>query len=157
VATAVLGLGVWGEAPAARAHAIESSLERVTALNDELMLESRFSNGEPADDALVRLVPPGGEPIEVGRTDAGGRLRFTLPSQATKDWEVQVDRGAGHQDFLELSETAAITPSLGLRPATPVRPAIGNPRVVNNPWILLAGLTLIGGGAAGMLALRRRF
>ncbi|WP_172820833.1 hypothetical protein [Cyanobium sp. NIES-981] len=133
------------------AHAIESSLERITAVNDELMLESRFSTGEPADDAVVRLLPPGGEPIEVGRTDASGRIRFSLPSQAAKDWEVQVDRGPGHRDYLELSETGRTGAALGLRPP------LNSRRGVNDPWYLLAGLTLIGGGAAGMLALRRRF
>jgi nickel transport protein len=157
VAAAVLGFTVAGAPSPGWAHAIESSLERITALNDELMLESRFSNGEPADDAVVRLLPPGGEPIEVGRTDASGRIRFSLPSQAAEDWEVQVDGGPGHRDYLELNETGAAAPSLGRRPAAPVRTAISNPRLVNDPWVLLAGLTLIGGGAAGMLAMRRRF
>ena len=91
----------------AHSHAIESSLERLSSLTDQLVLDSRFGNGEPADDAVVRLVPPNGEPIEVGRTDASGQLRFQLPSNATSAWELQVDRGPGHRDYLELPGAAA--------------------------------------------------
>jgi nickel transport protein len=99
----------------AHAHGIESSLERLGPLTDEkaferprnagssLKLESRFSSGVPAIDAAVRLVPPdGGTPIELGRTDAEGRLTFALPRGARPDWEVQVDAGPGHRDYLEL-------------------------------------------------------
>ena len=91
----------------AHSHAIESSLERLSSLTDQLVLDSRFGNGEPAYDAVVKLVPPNGEPIEVGRTDASGQLRFQLPSNATSAWELQVDRGPGHRDYLELPGAAA--------------------------------------------------
>ena len=99
----------------AHAHGIESSLERLGPLTDAkaferprdsgsaLQLESRFSSGVPASDAAVRLVPPdGGTPIDLGRTDAEGRLTFALPGGARPDWEVQVDAGPGHRDYLEL-------------------------------------------------------
>jgi nickel transport protein len=94
----------------AHSHAIESSLERLSSLTDQLVLDSRFGNGEPAADAVVRLIPPGGTPIEVGRTDASGQLRFRLPQNATAAWEVQVDQGPGHRDYLELP-TAEASPS----------------------------------------------
>ena len=85
----------------ARAHGIESSLERFGGLSAQL--ESSFSSGEPASDAAVRLVPPGGgAPIALGHTDSQGRLSFRLPSQATPDWEIQVDAGPGHRDYLEV-------------------------------------------------------
>lgn len=90
----------------ASAHAIESSLERLNQLSGSLdapyALESRFGTGEPASDAVVRLVPPGGQPVELGRTDAEGRLLFKLPSQVDADWTLQVDGGPGHRDYLEL-------------------------------------------------------
>jgi len=99
----------------AQAHGIESSLERLGPLTNDkaferprnagtaLQLESRFSTGVPAIDAAVRLVPPdGGTPIDLGRTDAEGRLTFALPRGARPDWEVQVDAGPGHRDYLEL-------------------------------------------------------
>jgi nickel transport protein len=99
----------------AHAHGIESSLERLAPLTDgkaferlrssdtSLQLESRFSSGLPAIDAAVRLVPPdGGTPIDLGRTDAEGRLTFALPRGARPDWELQVDAGPGHRDYLEL-------------------------------------------------------
>jgi nickel transport protein len=146
---AVLSLGVVGTATEARAHAIESSLDRVTALNDELVLETRFGVGQPADGAVVRLLPPGGQPIEVGRTDAAGRLRFRLPAEAASTWEVQVDRGPGHRDYLELpgAEPGAGGPA-ALSQA--LQESIGNPAGITG---LLLGLS---GTAAGMLALRRR-
>ncbi|QNI71295.1 putative conserved membrane protein [Cyanobium sp. NS01] len=150
-ATALV-LGAASSAPPARAHAIESSLDRVQALNNDFLLESRFGTGEPADDAIVRLMPPGGEPIEVGRTDGEGRLRFSLPSQASPDWEVQVDRGPGHRDYLELPGSQ--TPPPGLEPSAPSRPIRPLALRPSTGWLL--GMSAIGGGAAAMLALRRR-
>ena len=87
----------------ASAHAIESSLDRMQSLRDGLVLESRFSNGEPVVGANVRLVPPGGGAgVELGHIDASGRLAFKLPRQADGTWELQVDGGPGHRDFLDL-------------------------------------------------------
>ncbi len=152
VAATALALGAGAAAPPARAHAIESSLDRVTALNNDFLLESRFGTGEPADEAIVRLMPPGGQPIEVGRTDGEGRLRFSLPSQASPDWEVQVDRGPGHRDYLELPGSQ--TPAPGLEPSAPSRPIRPLALPPSTGWLL--GMSAIGGGAAAMLALRRR-
>ena len=87
---------------AAKAHGIESSLTRLQSLSDSLMLESRFSNGEPTSDAVVRLVAPDGNTVELGRTDAQGQLSFALPEQANGSWEVQVDGGPGHRDYLDM-------------------------------------------------------
>jgi nickel transport protein len=98
----LLGLGLLLVPATANAHGIESSLTRLQALSEELTLQSQFSSGEPTRDAVVRLVPPGGVPIEVGRTDARGQLSFALPKGASGDWEVQVDGGAGHRDYLEM-------------------------------------------------------
>lgn len=96
--TAVLALAPGG----ARAHGIETSLSRLPSLSDGLLLQSQFSSGEPTRDAVVRLVPPGGAAIELGRTDAEGKLSFALPRGASGDWELQVDGGPGHRDFLEM-------------------------------------------------------
>ena len=104
---AVLAAGALLLAPgAARAHGIESSLERFGGLSAQL--ESSFSSGVPASDAVVRLVPPaGGAPIALGHTDSQGRLSFRLPPQATADWEIQVDAGPGHRDYLEVPPAAS--------------------------------------------------
>jgi nickel transport protein len=40
----------------------------------------------------------------MGRTDAQGRLRFELPGELSDGWELQVDAGPGHRDYLELPE-----------------------------------------------------
>ena len=87
---------------AARAHGIESSLTRLQSLNDSLMLQSHFSNGEPPSDALVRLVAPDGQAVELGRTNAVGQLSFALPKKVNGNWELQVDGGPGHRDYLEM-------------------------------------------------------
>ena len=104
---ALLAVGTLVLAPSAsRAHGIQSSLERFGGLTAQL--ESSFSSGVPASDAEVRLVPPGGgTPIALGHTDSQGRLRFRLPSQVTPDWEIQVDGGPGHRDYLEVPAAAA--------------------------------------------------
>ena len=94
---------------AARAHGIESSLERLDALRaTSLRLDSSFSTGEPVTAAAVRLVSPDGRTaIDLGRTDETGQLTFALPKQAGSDWELQVDGGPGHRDYLELPRASA--------------------------------------------------
>ena len=117
---------------AASAHAIQSSLETLGSLSraytgsstgagtdaagtgaagPSFALASSFSTGAPVADASVKLVPPGGTPIALGRTDARGQLNFQLPAGARSDWEIQVDGGPGHRDYLELPKGA-------VRPAT---------------------------------------
>ncbi len=103
---------------AAAAHAIQSTLETLGSLSraytgsstgpdtaaagPSFALASSFSTGAPVADASVKLVPPGGTPIALGRTDARGQLNFQLPAGAGSDWEIQVDGGPGHRDYLEL-------------------------------------------------------
>ena len=104
VSTAVraLALALLLSPAAASAHGIESSITRLESLTNSLVLESRFSNGEPTSDAVVRLVAPDGESREIGRTNAQGQLSFALPKQANGEWELQVDGGPGHRDYLEM-------------------------------------------------------
>jgi len=102
----------------AAAHAIQTTLESLGSLSRvstgapksqagaSFALASSFSTGVPVADASVRLVPPGGTPIALGRTDARGHLNFQLPAGARSDWEVQVDGGPGHRDYLELPNGA---------------------------------------------------
>jgi nickel transport protein len=173
MASAPLALGTvllgWSTSPPARAHAIESSLEHLSQQTEsfaaELELNSRFSTGEPVDAATVRLLPPEGPGIELGRTDAEGRLRFTLPDAAAADWELQVDAGPGHRDYLELAEAGA-APALAASPTPPAawrRTALGRllahrPGGVQQPLLgsLAKGGVMVGLGAAGALLLARR-
>lgn len=100
---------------AAQAHGIQSTLERLSNLsspsaNRPYQLESRFSSGLPAKDASVRLVSPGGDAsLELGHTNSEGQLTFTLPAQAKADWELQIDAGPGHRDYVELPATSPAT------------------------------------------------
>ncbi|MBM5815564.1 MAG: hypothetical protein FJ083_02935 [Cyanobacteria bacterium K_Offshore_surface_m2_239] len=92
-------------APAVRAHGIESNLERLgdRLSNSPYQLESRFSTGVPAKEATVRMVSPDGTAsVDLGKTNAEGRLTFSVPAQAKANWEVQVDAGPGHRDYIEL-------------------------------------------------------
>jgi hypothetical protein len=97
-----LALTILVSPAAVQAHGIESSITRLQSLSDSLMLQSQFSNGEPTSDAIVRLVAPDGQAVELGRTNAEGQLSFALPKQANGDWELQVDGGPGHRDYLEM-------------------------------------------------------
>lgn len=129
-------LALVSPAPAG-AHGIQSTLERVQSVTDGLMLSSAFSSGEPTANAAVRLVPPGGgSPIEVGRTNASGQLSFALPKGANGDWEVQVDGGPGHRDYLDM----------------PVRQGRAQldklSHAIDTPWRLDRATALAAGGAA---------
>jgi nickel transport protein len=153
----------------ARAHGIESNLERLGGLSagldfsrtasgsraptTRLQLESHFSNGLPASEAAVRLVPPdGGTPIELGRTDTQGQLTFALPARAGRDWEIQVDAGPGHRDYLEL-------PGTDQTPGAPqARTFLPRAAMLASRWHVLSPLVMIGliGGIGGFRLWRRR-
>jgi hypothetical protein len=139
---AIATAGNLANPPAARGHAIESSLVRLQALHDTLQLDTRFSSGVPVDGALVRLVSPDGrQSLELGRTDHRGALRFQLPATASSSWEVQVDGGAGHRDYLEVPVAAARAPQ-----------ARSVDRGIDLPW----GLMVIGMVSGGWVWIRRR-
>lgn len=149
----------------ARAHAIESELSNLggqaiphshphpEAGVTRLQLSSAFSTGQPASHAAVRLVPaPGAKPVELGHTDAQGRLAFALPARTGPEAEIQVDAGAGHRDWIGLNELththAASTGGSG-----------GS--LAHHPWKALTGTLLslapiAGLGLLGGLVLRRR-
>jgi nickel transport protein len=98
-------------------------------------------------DASVKLVPPGGTPIALGRTDARGQLNFQLPAGARSDWEIQVDGGPGHRDYLEL-------PNGAVRPAATTYPQPqASPNPPNRLLTPLLGLGLVG-ALAGLWIVR---
>lgn len=124
----------------ADAHGIQTNLERFSSLSAQL--ESSFSSGQPASHAEVRLLPPGGTPIALGHTDARGRLSFHLPAQASADWEIQVDAGPGHRDYLEVPPAGQD----GRRGRAPLDAALRHP----------LGLGVVGlAGVLGGLLMRR--
>jgi nickel transport protein len=151
-AAPALALSTLLPAAPVRAHGIETSLQRLSSLSASL--ESRFSSGLPAADAAVRLVPPdGGRPIELGRTDAHGRLAFRLPGGVRSNWEVQVDSGPGHRDYLDLGEAG--TPAASASPSAlrTIRHQVPDQALA---WALpLSGLALIGSATAGLIRRRR--
>lgn len=136
-------------APDARAHGIQSTLERLGSLTatSPYHLESRFSSGLPARDAAVRMVSPdGNSAVDLGHTNAEGQLTFRLPAQARADWELQVDAGPGHRDYLELPST---TPAAGRSQAAHSLPPLA--RTLRT----LGSLALLG-TMAGLMRQRHR-
>ena len=107
VAAALLSMAVGLAAAPALAHGLESSLERGADLNRTFELKSQFSTGVPAAGAAVTLVAPAGQTVAVGHTDARGQLRFRLPALVDGSWELRVDQGPGHRDYLELPGAGA--------------------------------------------------
>jgi nickel transport protein len=148
------GLVLTGSAPAS-AHALESSLQRLETLRNGLILESRFSTGQPATGAIVRLVPPdGGTPVEVGRMDTDGRLGFHLPSQANGSWELQVDGGPGHRDYLELPVHQGRVEIDQVSDRNPGRDLLESPYLLSG--LLLGVMGSLAGLVAGIGGVRRR-
>ena len=95
----MLLMGATASLPAS-AHQIESAL---SYLDGNLELSSSFSNGEPTEGAVVRLLNPDGTlQRELGSTDADGRLLIDLSDVADGVLDLQVDGGPGHRDYLEL-------------------------------------------------------
>ncbi len=149
----LIGAAAIGWSSAGHAHGIQSSLERLGSLSasgggSEIQLETSFSNGTPAHDASVSLIPVGGEgpPIAVGHTDAMGQLTFKLPPVASGNWEIQVDAGPGHRDYLEIPPG----PEPGAGPVKPTAAREVHPAPLGRgPWAPLVGLGLL----SGLLAL----
>ena len=83
-----------------QAHQIESALNY---LNGELELSSSYSNGQPTQGAVVRLLNADGSAgQELGRTDQSGRLTLDLDTVEDGIVDLQIDGGPGHRDYLEM-------------------------------------------------------
>ena len=138
------------------AHAIESSITRLASLSNGLLLSSQFGSGQPTVDAQVSLIGPGGKAVALGRTDAQGQLSFALPKGASGDWEVQVDGGPGHRDYLTMPVQAGQAqldrlsarelPGLGDSLATLLHPGV----------LALGGVCGVAGVLIGLDRRRRR-
>ncbi len=155
---ALLGVAAILAAPAVRAHGIQSTLQYLPFSGSssgagKMEVQSSFSTGLPAQDAAVRLLSPdGGTAIELGHTGPDGRLSFTLPPTASKEWEIQVDAGPGHRDYLAPTDAGDTPASSGAggHATEPIRHRIWRSSLPGP----LAGLALVGG--IGLLARQRR-
>ena len=145
--TGCLGAAVISAASSAQAHAIQTNLEAFRN-NHVLLLQSRFGNGQPAQAALVTLVPPGGQPIPVGRTNSKGQLSFALPNDANGEWDVQVDGGPGHRDYLSLPVTKGQADLKRISDGHRPNPA--------SPWVLVGAVGGLVGGCSALLLGRHR-
>jgi len=155
-----LSAAVVAAAGSAQAHAIQTNLE-ASRYNHLLLLQSSFGDGQPAQAALVSLVPPGGKPIPVGRTNSKGQLSFALPSDANGHWDVQVDGGPGHRDYLSLPVNKGQADlnriSDGLQPnPTEWLSAWLSPLNLAAPWTLVGAVGGFMGGCTALLLGRPR-
>ena len=88
------------QAMPAKAHQVESALRY---LDGDLELSSNFSNGEPTQGAMVRLIKEDGSPGQtLGQTDADGKLNLDLSRFDNGIVDLQIDGGPGHRDYLTL-------------------------------------------------------
>ena len=96
--------GAMAMAPsAAWAHGVETNFTALQA-SGLIELRTQFSSGEPLADAEVRLQSPdGSKSLKLGRTGSDGRFSAQLPAQASRQWELVIDGGPGHRDYLELN------------------------------------------------------
>ena len=84
------------------AHAVQTDVSSLLP-SGLINLRTSFSSGEPLANAPVRLEShDGSQSIELGATDADGRLRIDLSDVADGVLDLQVDGGPGHRDYLEL-------------------------------------------------------
>ena len=127
--TAALGMALTHSSQA-EAHGVESSLRY---LDGQLELTSSFSTGEPVEGAVVRLLQADGTAgEELGRIDAEGRLKMTLPELSDGLVDLQVDGGPGHRDYLTLPlqqgrvnlDEVVINPGAGITPNWTLAPAL---------------------------------
>jgi hypothetical protein len=100
IASMVMGLGL--QSPV-NAHGVETSFTNLEA-SGLLQLRTQFSSGEPLADAEVRLQSPdGSKTLKLGRTNSDGRFSAKLPAPASRQWELVIDGGPGHRDYLQLT------------------------------------------------------
>ena len=93
----------------ALSHAIETQFSGLGS-GSLLELESSFSSGEPVSNAEVRLLSHDGErTIPLGSTDTDGRFSATLPELDSNNWDLVIDGGIGHRDYLGLDEDMEIS------------------------------------------------
>jgi nickel transport protein len=151
-----LGAAVVAAAGSAHAHAIQTNLEAF-GNNHVLLLQSSFGDGLPADAAKVTLVPPSGQPIPVGTTNSKGELSFALPGDANGEWEVQVDGGPGHRDYLNLPihKGQADLNRVSDRPRRNPLEGLAEGKGAT-PWILIGAIGSIMGGCTTVLLGRQR-
>ncbi len=98
---------------AARAHGVETNFSGLDA-SGLLQLNSHFSTGEPLVNAEVRLQSPdGSKTLKLGRTGSDGSFKAKMPAQANREWELVVDGGPGHRDYLELGRSLLGISALG--------------------------------------------
>ena len=87
------------------AHAVQTDVSSLLP-SGSINLRTSFSSGEPLANAPVRLEShDGSQSIELGATDADGRFTGELPELDSEAWDVVIDGGIGHRDYLGLDES----------------------------------------------------
>ena len=99
--------------PSVKAHGVETNFSGLEA-SGLLQLNSHFSSGQPLVNAEVRVQSPdGSKTLKLGHTGSDGSFKAKMPAQANHEWELVVDGGPGHRDYLELSRSILGVSALG--------------------------------------------
>ena len=109
----IRGLLVMGLLTPAVLYAHGAGYERLPSA-EAVVLQFRYSIGEPMADTDVIVQGPGGQRWQQGRTDSAGR--FALVPEQEGRWAVVVDDGLGHEVRAEIEVgPGAVTPAPTLR------------------------------------------
>ena len=93
------------------AHAVQTDVSSLLP-SGAINLRTSFSSGEPLAHAPVRLEShDGSQSIPLGATDGDGHFAATLPELDSQSWDVVIDGGIGHRDYLGLDEEVEISRS----------------------------------------------
>ncbi len=69
------------------------------AEGSEVVVEAKFSNGNPAKLGEIRLLDQASTVLLTAPLDADGETRLPLPQAAAKGLVVEVETDQGHQDY----------------------------------------------------------
>lgn len=75
------------------------------AEGSELVVEAKFSNGNPAKLGEIRLLDQASTLLVTAPLDADGETRLPLPEGAKGGLVVEVETDKGHQDYWLLTPT----------------------------------------------------
>ena len=129
---------------AGRAEAHDMKLS-VDIDGDPIKVEARFDDGTPAQMARAKVVRETGEEVAAGTTDENGRWSFPKPGPGRYRVDIEL---AGHRTSLHFTIPGA--------ESEPDAPAVveGDMRLSQKLGLSI-GLTLLLGGSAAFIAIRR--
>ncbi|ACK69396.1 conserved hypothetical protein [Gloeothece citriformis PCC 7424] len=136
------------------AHAIETNYAFDLELSEKLDLKTTFSTGEPLQEAKVIVYAPNNpsEPWLETTTDENGNFSFTPDTSIPGDWEVQIIKDEGHEDYLTIPVS-----NKGIEVQNISQKMNRDVHFASIPLNPLATTMVIAGTGATVFLLRRKF